>query len=147
MTTLQKLKEAESARAPYLTSDIFIRSVVIQMSELDVNELYKDGRFDREKTVGQIRSMCYFKKEDTDTLGKMIDQLIRFKAFIDDIDDDIAMQAIEEGKFEYDFDAGEEYYIAPPGEEYRSECLWSYYEAMHLLSYIHMGFCINTMKL
>ena len=146
MMTYSQLEKACRSHQQYLTDENMIKNAIIAMAELDVNELYKDGRFDREKTVSQIRTMCNFSPEETDTLGKLIERLIRFKDYIDSIDDAVALEAIEQGLFDYDPDPEEEYYIGPPGDEYQSECLWAYYEAMHLLSYIHMGFCVNTLK-
>ena len=144
--TKTEFENACKTSVPYLVNRDAIKKTIEEMAALDVNEFYKDGRFKRDENIAQIRSMCGFDEEETDTLAKMIDRLIVYKNYIDSIDDDEAIKAIEAGLFDYDLDADEELWVGPPGDEYQSQCLWSYYEAMHLISYIHSGFCVNTMR-
>lgn len=143
---LSELKERQLSGNRPITDRDLIKKSIAQMRELTLDgELYKDGAVDRDDYISQIRSLCFFDREKTLTLGALLQELARFRSYTEAIDDDEAFAAEERGDFclAYDPDCPN---AASPRDVYKEECLWSYYEALHLLSYIHMGFCIDTLN-
>ena len=142
--TLKELTLANRPKnAQYTANKRLIRQVIAEIAALDLKEIYKDGHFDRKKNMEQIRSMCEFGSDDPQTLGAMLERLEVFRQYIDTIDNDTAMEAIERGDFYYDED---EIHCGSPAEVYEEECKYAYFEALHLLSLMHYGFCIDTLN-
>ena len=143
--TVKELKAAHSEKAPpYIRSRELIAQVIKEMTELETDELYKAGRFDGRENKDRICDICELDSKKINTLGQLISGVLDFGAFIETIDDDATQAAIERGDFVYDED--EEFHLGSPAYEYETACTWAFNEALHLISYIHYGFCIDTLK-